>query len=77
MKIVLAKTAMLDSWRCSPSEGDDQFPANAPSIWKEEKGLAVFFFSDGAKYLDYGMGLRSVNIGYGNKPQYLFMKKKF
>jgi hypothetical protein len=30
---------------------------------EEEKGLAVFFFSDGAKYLDYGMGLRSVSIG--------------
>jgi len=47
------------------SRGDDQFPYNAPEIL--EKGTGAYVFSpDGTKYLDYGMGLRSVNIGYGN-----------
>jgi glutamate-1-semialdehyde 2,1-aminomutase len=48
------------------SRGDDQFPSNAPAIL--ERGEGAFVYSpDGQKYLDYGMGLRSVNIGYGNK----------
>jgi glutamate-1-semialdehyde 2,1-aminomutase len=48
------------------SRGDDQFPYNAPSIL--EKGDGAFVYDPkGKKYLDYGMGLRSVNIGYGNK----------
>ncbi len=48
------------------SRGDDQFPANAPSILERGEGAYVFA-PDGTKYLDYGMGLRSVNIGYANK----------
>jgi len=48
------------------SRGDDQFPLNAPSILERGSGAYVFD-QDGKKYLDYGMGLRSVNIGYGNK----------
>ncbi len=48
------------------SRGDDQFPANAPSILARGEGAYVFD-PDGNKFLDYGMGLRSVNIGYGNK----------
>jgi len=48
------------------SRGDDQFPANAPSILERGEGAYVFS-PEGNKYLDYGMGLRSVNIGYGNK----------
>jgi glutamate-1-semialdehyde 2,1-aminomutase len=48
------------------SRGDDQFPANAPAILKKGQGAYVFD-TDGNKFLDYGMGLRSVNIGYGNK----------
>jgi len=48
------------------SRGDDQFPANAPSILERGEGAYVFS-PDGRKYLDYGMGLRSVNIGYGNR----------
>lgn len=48
------------------SRGDDQFPDNAPSIL--QNGIGAYIFSpDNKKYLDYGMGLRSVNIGYGNK----------
>lgn len=48
------------------SRGDDQFPENAPSIL--ERGEGCYVFDDkGKKYLDFGMGLRSVNIGYGNK----------
>jgi glutamate-1-semialdehyde 2,1-aminomutase len=48
------------------SRGDDQFPYNAPSILEKGNGAYVFD-PEGNKYLDYGMGLRSVNIGYGNK----------
>ncbi|WP_410222083.1 glutamate-1-semialdehyde 2,1-aminomutase [Pedobacter sp.] len=48
------------------SRGDDQFPSNAPSILERGEGAYVYD-PDGKKYLDYGMGLRSVNIGYGNK----------
>lgn len=48
------------------SRGDDQFPENAPQILERGEGAWVFDV-EGNKYLDYGMGLRSVNIGYGNK----------
>jgi glutamate-1-semialdehyde 2,1-aminomutase len=48
------------------SRGDDQFPSNAPSILSRGEGAYVWS-PEGQKYLDYGMGLRSVNIGYGNK----------
>jgi glutamate-1-semialdehyde 2,1-aminomutase len=48
------------------SRGDDQFPENAPSILERGEGAYVFDPA-GNKFLDYGMGLRSVNIGYGNK----------
>ena len=48
------------------SRGDDQFPSNAPSILERGEGAYVYDPS-GIKYLDYGMGLRSVNIGYGNR----------
>jgi len=48
------------------SRGDDQFPYNAPSILEKGDGAYVYD-PEGNKYLDYGMGLRSVNIGYGNK----------
>jgi glutamate-1-semialdehyde 2,1-aminomutase len=48
------------------SRGDDQFPLNAPSILVRGEGAYVWDPDDN-KYLDYGMGLRSVNLGYGNK----------
>lgn len=48
------------------SRGDDQFPSNAPSILTKGEGAYVWS-PDGKKYLDYGMGLRSVNLGYGNR----------
>ena len=48
------------------SRGDDQFPYNAPSILEKGDGAYVYD-PEGNKYLDYGMGLRSVNIGYGDK----------
>lgn len=48
------------------SRGDDQFPYNAPSILSKGEGAYVYDPNEN-KYLDYGMGLRSVNIGYGNK----------
>jgi glutamate-1-semialdehyde 2,1-aminomutase len=48
------------------SRGDDQYPVNAPAILERGEGAYVYD-PKGNKYLDYGMGLRSVNIGYANK----------
>jgi glutamate-1-semialdehyde 2,1-aminomutase len=45
------------------SRGDDQYPSNAPQILDRGKGAYVWD-PDGKKYLDYGMGLRSVTVGY-------------
>lgn len=45
------------------SRGADQYPENAPAILERGKG-AYIFDPDGKKYLDYGMALRAVNIGY-------------
>lgn len=48
------------------SRGDDQFPSNAPQILERGKGSRVWS-PDGRSFIDYGMGLRSVNLGYGNE----------
>ena len=45
------------------SRGFDQFPTNAPQILKAGKGTYVFDSED-KRYLDYGMALRAVHIGY-------------
>jgi glutamate-1-semialdehyde 2,1-aminomutase len=45
------------------SRGYDQYPLNAPQILKRGKGVFVFD-PEGNKYLDYGMALRAVNLGY-------------
>lgn len=45
------------------SRGSDQFPRNAPQILASGKGAYVLD-PQGNRYLDYGMGLRAVNIGY-------------
>jgi len=46
------------------SRGSDQFPINAPQILTKGKGCYVW--CNNKKYLDYGMGLRAVTIGYSN-----------
>ena len=47
------------------SRGDDQFPSNAPQIL--EKGIGAYVWSpDGRKFLDYGMALRAVTLGYSD-----------
>jgi glutamate-1-semialdehyde 2,1-aminomutase len=48
------------------SRGDDQFPSNAPQILDSGKGAYVID-PDGNQYLDYGMALRSVTLGYANE----------
>ena len=48
------------------SRGFDQFPENAPEILKRGDGVYVYDNKE-RKLLDYGMGLRSVNIGYAEK----------
>jgi glutamate-1-semialdehyde 2,1-aminomutase len=45
------------------SRGDDQFPSNAPPVLERGKDAYVWD-ADGNRYLDYGMGLRSVTLGY-------------
>ena len=45
------------------SRGDDQYPNNAPAILEKGKGAYVWD-ADGNKFLDYGMGLRSITVGY-------------
>jgi len=45
------------------SRGADQFPVNAPQILARGKGAYVYD-DKGKCYLDYGMALRAVNIGY-------------
>lgn len=58
--------------RCIPggahtySRGYDQFPTNAPQILAKGKGAYVFDPA-GHELLDYGMGLRSVAIGYAEE----------
>jgi glutamate-1-semialdehyde 2,1-aminomutase len=47
------------------SRGDDQYPSNAPTILENGKGAYVWD-AEGNKFLDYGMGLRSVTLGYDN-----------
>lgn len=48
------------------SRGDDQFPANAPALLERGEGAYVWDL-EGNRYLDYGMALRSVTLGYADK----------
>ena len=48
------------------SRGYDQYPANAPQILKRGKGAYIYDENDN-KFLDYGMALRAVNLGYANE----------
>ncbi len=48
------------------SRGADQYPSNAPSILDRGKGAYVWD-SFGNKFLDYGMALRAVTLGYANE----------
>lgn len=45
------------------SRGDDQYPENAPQILDRGEGAYVWD-ADGNKFLDYGLGLRSITVGY-------------
>lgn len=47
------------------SRGDDQFPSNAPALLERGAGAYVWD-TDGNKFLDYGMALRSVTLGYAH-----------
>ena len=48
------------------SRGFDQFPSNAPQILHKGKGAYVYD-SKGKSYLDYGMALRAITVGYANE----------
>lgn len=45
------------------SRGDDQFPSNAPPLLERGAGAYVFD-THGNRYLDYGMALRAITLGY-------------
>lgn len=45
------------------SRGSDQYPSNAPEILERGKGVYVWT-PENKRYLDYGMALRAVSIGY-------------
>ena len=47
------------------SRGFDQYPLNAPKILKSGKG-AYTYDNFGNEFLDYGMALRAINLGYAN-----------
>ena len=49
------------------SKGDDQFPSNAPRLIERGEG-AYCWDTDGRRWLDFGMGLRSVLLGHGFAP---------
>jgi glutamate-1-semialdehyde 2,1-aminomutase len=46
------------------SRADDQYPINAPAILERGEGAFVWD-ADGNRFLDFGMALRSVTVGYG------------
>ena len=48
------------------SRGYDQYPSNAPQILVRGEGPYVFD-PDGNRFLDYGMALRAVNLGYAEE----------
>lgn len=48
------------------SRGADQFPSNAPAALVRGEGAYVWD-TNGNKFLDYGMGLRSVSLGYAQQ----------
>ncbi len=47
------------------SRGDDQFPSIAPPVLDRGKGAYVWDTHDN-RYLDYGMALRAITIGYAD-----------
>ncbi len=47
------------------SRGDDQFPSIAPPVLERGKGAYVYD-THGTRYLDYGMALRAITIGYAD-----------
>jgi glutamate-1-semialdehyde 2,1-aminomutase len=48
------------------SRGDDQSPISVPAVFEKGKGAYVWD-THGNRYLDYGMGLRAVTIGYAQE----------
>lgn len=48
------------------SRGDDQFPLIAPPLLERGKGAYVWD-THGNRYLDYGMALRAITIGYADE----------
>lgn len=49
------------------AKGDDQYPELAPGFLVRGKGCHVWDV-DGNKYIEYGMGLRSVTLGHAYEP---------
>ena len=48
------------------SRGDDQYPENAPQLFERGSG-AYLYTPEGEEFLDYGMTLRAVSLGYNER----------
>lgn len=48
------------------AKGDDQYPEQSPGFIVRGEGSHVFDI-DGNEFIEYGMGLRSVTLGHGNR----------
>jgi len=48
------------------AKGDDQYPDQSPGFISRGEGSHVFDV-DGNEFIEYGMGLRSVTLGHGNR----------
>lgn len=47
------------------SKGNDQYSSNCPKLFTH--GSGAYLYDNDKKFLDYGMGLRSVILGYGEE----------
>ena len=65
-KLTLKLNKLIPGGAHTYSRGSDQFSYNAPELLVRGKGPYVFNEKN-KKFLDYGMGLRSVTLGYADK----------
>lgn len=65
-KLIISRHKLIPGAAHTYSKGDDQFPDNAPKFVLKGKGACVWG-SDGKKYLDWCMGLRTGLLGHCNE----------
>ena len=65
-KLTLKLNKLIPGGAHTYSRGSDQFSYNAPELLVRGKGPYVFNEKN-KKFLDYGMGLRSITLGYADR----------